>query len=225
MNFTLRVVNPPAGAAWWIAIWFLPGVGQWDTGWQPISTTSYTFSGVPSGPGDVYVDAYDASYRVLTNFSTRGRISPGEGSTWEYDFSTGVLKEAGGAPGQPHAAIDALSIVPTSAKAGDTIAVAVVLKNTGAVGGWVSPTMMAGGVVKSLYPDYSWAEPGGFAGFAGSFVMPDSDAVVAVWAYHWDGSQWVFDDTRQATVTLISALPASKYQDLGATFAGKVSFG
>lgn len=129
--------------------------------------------------------------------------------------------------GQPRATIDALSLVPTSAKLGYTIAVAVVLKNTGGVGGWLTPVVAVNGVVKPLFPDYSWAEPGAFAGFAGSFVMPGSDAVVEVWSYHWDDitSQWVFDDFRTATVILISDLPVSKYQDLGATFAGKVSFG
>lgn len=223
MNFTLRIKNAPASAAWWYAVWYVYPQ-DWRTGWLAVSQNSVDFIGAGAGPGDMYVDAYDAAYARITNGHTRGYITPAEGSVWEYDFSSLELREVTGAPPpaaeQPRAAIVSID-APTRAKAGDTVRVAVTLKNTGAAG-WLGA---------AVAPDIvAWIDRWVAADFttviSGSFTMPGNDVQVFAWAYHYDGTKWIFDEQKVAAVQLETVtLPSPEYRDLGATFSMEANFG
>ena len=218
MNFTIRIVNPPAGTAWWYTIWWVSPT-QWNSPWLPIATTQYTFSGVGVGPGVLYVMAYDVAYNILTDTASRGRITPAEGSVWEYDFATKILREVTAPPpGAAKASFVSLT-APVSARAGDPVSVSIVLKNVGGAAGWLAMATL----LFTPTPVSAWVEPGAQASFSGTFTMPGSDQLVEVWAYHWDGSQWVLDENRVVTVRLEVAA-AAEYRDLTSVFSLEASF-
>lgn len=88
--------TPPAGWAWWTATWYSPPL-QVNSGF--IALTQLVTFNVPAGPGYLYVDGYDGGYNILTDLQPRGYITPAEGSTWSYNFSTGVLTQTVAPPG------------------------------------------------------------------------------------------------------------------------------
>lgn len=146
---------------------------------------------------------------------------------WVFDNNNTLTILLDTATGQPKAVVDALLLTVPKASKGDTVGVTVKLENIGDVAGQLAPVLTVNGVVQALVPDSSWVEPLTRASFAGSFVMPDRDALVEVTAFHSVGGQWVFDHGSSFTVILETAavMPAPAYKELNASFAGKVSFG
>lgn len=93
-------------------------------------------------------------------------------------------------------------IAPRVANGGDTVIVDVHIKNTAAVTQFITATGVYDSLSLAWQFDYLSVLSAETVVFRGNFIMPMAAVVVIVYSWHWDGSQWVHDETRQASINV-----------------------
>lgn len=83
---------------------------------------------------------------------------------------------------------------PVDAVSGETVIVDVHTKNIATTDRYIAVTGVYDSTALFWQFDYLLLIPGQTVVMRGSFIMPSKSVEVKVWAFYWDGSQWIFDD-------------------------------
>ncbi len=103
---------------------------------------------------------------------------------------------------------------PASAAPGDTVVIYVWVKNLDASANYIAVTGVYDSSPISFLDEYYSVPPGETAVWRSyGFAMPNKNIRITVYSYHWDGSQWVYDDTAYVDVAL--ATPEPQFQSFG----------
>ena len=109
-------------------------------------------------------------------------------------------------------------VAPSSANPGDTVEVFLGLAVPNPA--FVTILGQYDSVVVNPSTPWEWAEPFVTTYLVLRFTMPPQDVLLQVWAYYFDGAQWVQTDFRLVPISLLQ-LPPSQYGDLAGTFSAK----
>ncbi|MDD4986100.1 MAG: hypothetical protein PHQ43_10005 [Dehalococcoidales bacterium] len=94
---------------------------------------------------------------------------------------------------------------------GDTVVVAVRLKNIGNEGFSLSLTGTQDSVQLSFSPASAWANSLQTIYFQASFTMPNKDVLVKAYGWWWNGSQWINDS--QGEKSLLRSAATSEFNN------------
>jgi hypothetical protein len=95
-------------------------------------------------------------------------------------------------------------------KVGGYVEVAMEVQNVGDVAGYILREIIRKDTGERLQWEYKWMEVGEKWGYTYAyFVMPANNVTLRFEAYHWDGSKWVSDGYREATVYALETVRAS----------------
>jgi hypothetical protein len=101
--------------------------------------------------------------------------------------------------------ISYMSASPGEAAAGALVTIQIGVQNMGGSSYNLAVTAKYDSTSFSFTPSYSLASPGQVVYFSGTFTMPAKDVQVVVQSWHWDGSQWIQDDTGTLHISLAQA--------------------
>ena len=143
----------------------------------------------------------EGTYKIVTEFAGDEMYEPSRSNVATVKVSAAPPPPP---PGEALAKITAHT-TPAEATEGGTITISGTIQNQGDASGNCL-IIINDEFGDMIVPDsYAFLEAGASMTRSGSTVMPNKDYSTYVWAYHWDGEDWVLDDKSTRTITLAVA--------------------